>query len=297
MSAVKPEIAVVIPTLNAEGEIGPLIDALLRQSVTPEEIVVVDSESSDGTRAEVRARSEARLIGIRRTDFNHGLTRDMALRSTSAEYVLFMTQDAVPADDRLLEGLAAPMLEDRWIALVSARQLPKEGARRFEQLVRAHNYPAERSVRDKQDVERLGLRAFFASDACSMYRRSAYLACGGFQEVVTYEDMLMAAALIGAGYRVCYEPAARVYHSHNLTPAQQYRRNRDGGRCLERHAADLLGAGAGALGEGGRLASDVAGRLLREGRIGEFFAFAIDCAARLAGDRAGRREARRETDR
>ena len=295
MSMAKPEIAVVIPTLNAEGEIGPLIDALLSQSVAPAEVVVVDSESADGTRAEVCERPGARLIGIRRADFNHGLTRDMALRATSAEYVLFMTQDAVPADDRLLESLAAPMLGDPQIALVSARQLPKEGARRFEQLVRAYNYPAERSVRSREDVGRLGIKAFFASDACAMYRRDAYLACGGFREVVTYEDMIMAAALIGAGLKVCYEPSARVYHSHSLTPAQQYSRNRDGGRCLEGHKADLLGADA--FGEGGRLAATVAAQLLREGRIGELVAFAIDCAARLAGDRAGRREARKEMKR
>lgn len=295
MTRVKPEIAVVIPTLNAGGEIGPLIDALQGQSVAPAELVVVDSESTDSTCAEVGERPGARLIRIRRAEFNHGLTRDMALRATAAEYVLFMTQDAVPADDRLLENLVAPMLEDSGIALVSARQLPKAGARRFEQLVRAYNYPAERSVRSREDVGRLGIKAFFASDACAMYRRSAYLACGGFKEVVTYEDMIMAATFIGAGLKVCYEPAARVYHSHSFTPFQQYSRNRDGGRCLEEHKADLLGADA--FGEGGRLAATVAAQLLREGRIGELVAFAIDCAARLAGDRAGRREARKEMKR
>lgn len=40
---------VVIPTLNAENTIGMLLSALLQQTVKPEEIMVVDSQSEDRT--------------------------------------------------------------------------------------------------------------------------------------------------------------------------------------------------------------------------------------------------------
>lgn len=282
-------VSVVIPTLNAEREIGGLLDSLLSQTVVPGEVLVVDSSSDDATRDVVASYADrgVSLEVIARAEFNHGATRHRAFMRTVGDYTLFMTQDAVPAGDRYIERLTAPLGTDKTIALVSGRQLPKPDARRFEQLVRAFNYPDEPSVRGAEDLPSYGIKTFFASDVCSAYRRTAYMECGGFAPVNTNEDMLMAARLIAAGHKVAYEPSAAVYHSHNLTPAQQFRRNREVGAFLAAHGDDLMGASE--VGEGGRLVRAVASQLLREGRLGEFAAFGFDCAARLAGNRAGRR--------
>lgn len=286
------DISVIIPTLNAEHEIEALLIALERQSIRPNEILVVDSASEDKTIELVQKHKIVRLLEIDRQDFNHGTTRDMALNESSGDFVCFLTQDAVPVSDDYLKRLVAPMVEDSNIALVSGRQLPKANARRFEQLVRDFNYPDTPSVRSKGDLEKYGIKTFFASDTCSAYRRTAYLECGGFDHVNTNEDMLMAAKFIASGMKVAYEPRAEVYHSHNLTPSQQFARNRAVGFFLETHADDLMQASE--IGEGGRLVKAVSSQLLREGNLVEFIAFGVDCCARLLGNRAGRRAARKE---
>lgn len=286
------DISVIIPTLNAEHEIEALLIALERQSIRPNEILVVDSASEDKTIELVQKHKIVRLLEIDRQDFNHGTTRDMALNESSGDFVCFLTQDAVPVSDDYLKRLVAPMVEDSNVALVSGRQLPKANARRFEQLVRDFNYPDTPSVRSKGDLEKFGIKTFFASDTCSAYRRTAYLECGGFDYVNTNEDMLMAAKFIASGMKVAYEPRAEVYHSHNLTPSQQFARNRAVGFFLETHADDLMQASE--IGEGGRLAKAVSSQLLREGNLVEFIAFGVDCCARLLGNRAGRRAARKE---
>lgn len=286
------DISVIIPTLNAEHEIETLLIALDRQSIQPNEILVVDSASDDKTIELVQKHKGVRLLQIDRQDFNHGTTRDKALRESSGDFVCFLTQDAVPVSDDYLKRLIAPMVDDSDIALVIGRQLPKADARRFEQLVRGFNYPDSPSVRSKCDLEKLGIKTFFASDACSAYRRIAYLECGGFDHVNTNEDMLMAAKFIASGMKVAYEPHAEVFHSHNLTPAQQFARNRAVGFFLETHADDLMHASE--IGEGGRLVKAVSSQLLREGNLVEFIAFGVDCCARLLGNRAGRRAARKE---
>lgn len=287
---VEPRVSVVIPTLNAEGEIGPLVESLLVQAVRPGEVLVVDSSSDDGTAAEAAA-AGARVVTIARADFDHGGTRDAAVAMTSGEYVLFLTQDAVPASEGYVGELLAPMA-DPLVALSAGRQLPKPGARRYVQLVQGFNYPPEPNVRDESDIERLGIKAFFASDACSCYRRSALEGIGGVPHpCATNEDMLAAARFLRSGWKVAYAAGACVYHSHNLSPAEQYRRNRAVGAFLEGHAAEL--GVPSEVGEGGRLVGAVSARLLREGRAGELFAFGVDCAARLLGNRAGRRAARR----
>lgn len=286
------DISVIIPTLNAEREIEDLLVALEHQSMRPMEILVVDSTSDDDTARVVQMHGDIRLLQIERRDFNHGATRDMALRETTGDFVCFLTQDALPASDEYLERLVAPMVGDPSIALVSGRQLPKEGTRRFEQLVRSFNYPDLPSVRSINDLEKFGIKTFFASDTCSAYRRTSYLDCGGFENVNTNEDMLMAARFVASGLKVAYEPTAEVYHSHNLTPSQQFARNRAVGVFLESHSDDLLHASE--IGEGGRLVKAVSSQLIREGNLAELVAFGIDCCARLLGNRAGRRAARKE---
>lgn len=287
-----PSLSVVIPTLNAADDIDGLLDTIEAQSLQPLDILVVDSSSDDGTVDEVAKHPCVNLVRIERKEFNHGSTRDMALRHSAGEFVCFLTQDAAPASNRYLERLVAPFLADDSIALVTGRQLPKADARRFEQLVRKFNYPNAPSVRSKSDLPKYGIKTFFASDTCSAYRRTAYLECGGFDHVNTNEDMLMAAKFIASGMKVAYEPCAEVYHSHNLTPSQQFARNRAVGFFLETHADDLMHASE--IGEGGRLVKAVSSQLLREGNLVEFIAFGVDCCARFLGNRAGRRTARKE---
>lgn len=286
-----PSVSVVIPTLNARDQLKELLRLIEGQSLRPIEVVVVDSESDDETVSIAEESGLARVISIRRKDFNHGATRHEAFLQTSGEFVCFLTQDAIPANEKYLENLISPMLSDSQIALVSGRQLPKSDARRFEQLVRGFNYPDHPSVRTKNDLPAYGIKTFFASDVCSAYRRDAYLSCGGFASVNTNEDMLMAAKLIAVGHKVAYEPRAAVYHSHNLTPRQQFERNRAVGMFLEQHSDELMHASE--IGEGGKLVKYVAKTLVRERRFGELFAFGIDCCARLLGNRVGRISARR----
>lgn len=59
-----------------------------------------------------------------------------------SDIVVFMTQDAVPASDTLLEKLIEPLKEEKTIAAY-ARQLPKSNASKQEKLDRSINYPEQ----------------------------------------------------------------------------------------------------------------------------------------------------------
>lgn len=286
-------VSVVIPTLNAESGIATLLDSLRSQTIIPDEILVVDSSSDDKTREIAVSYDGVRVHVIDRRDFDHGATRDAAFRMVSGEHVAFFTQDAVPANVDCLMKLLDPMTSDPRIAAVTGRQLPKEDTRRFERLVRGFNYPETSNVRSIEDVPCYGIKAFFMSDVCAVYRREPFLACDGFPHTTTNEDMLMAAKLLEAGYKVAYAADACVYHSHNLTPWEQFRRNRAIGHVMEENAV-LLGD-VSEMGEGAALVKHVTKQLLREGHIGELCAFGIDCIARLAGNRIGRQDARRNS--
>ena len=279
-------VSVILPTLNAAGEIAALLAALMGQTQPPEEILVVDSGSTDGT-AELARAHGARVISVPCGQFDHGGTRDAALRQTTGEFVLFLTQDALPADERYIEHLLKPFADER-VAAVSGRQLPRPDARPYVRAVQHYRYPAQSRVWGAEDREALGIRAYHLSDVCSAYRRSAYEAVGGFPHPLpTNEDMLIAAAFLDSGYRLAYCADAAVVHSHDLTLRQEYRRNVLIGRFLQEYGERL--GNLRETGEGLRMVRQVLSQLLRSGHPLECPAFAADCAARLLGSRAGRR--------
>lgn len=283
-------VSVIVPTLNAGAWIVPLLQALHAQSVQPEEVLVVDSDSADGTAA-LAQQYGARVLTVRRERFDHGGTRDWALRQSHGDIVLFLTQDALPADKRYVERLLTPF-EDPRIAAASGRQLPRPEARLYVKAVQSYRYPAQNRIWDAADADTLGLRAFHLSDACAAYRRSAYEAVGGFAaSLPTNEDMLIASVFLKEGWRLAYCADAAVLHSHNFTFRQEYLRNRQVGRFLARYASCL---GGGELDEGMRMVRTVSLQLLRGGHVWECAAFTLNCAARLLGSRAGRHDEARQ---
>ncbi len=279
-------ISIIIPTLNAGAQIGALLDALFRQRMRADEIIVVDSQSQDDTESIVARYDGVRWMTVQRSEFDHGGTRDMALRASSGDVVLFLTQDAIPQGEDYIERLLAPF-SDPHLAAASGRQAPRSDARPFERAVREHNYPKESRIWSAQDIGSMGVRAFLISDCCAAYRREAYLAVGGFDHpILTNEDMLMAEKLLHAGYRLAYCADAAVTHSHNMTLMQQYRRNLIVGRTMKRYEARFDHVSE--TGAGAKLALSVMRRLVREKEYIECVCFAADCAARLLGNRVGR---------
>ena len=285
-------VSAVIPTLNAGSGLEALLTKLEGQTLKPQEILVIDSGSADGTLATLSRHPDVRVRRIDREEFNHGGTRDLAFSLTTGEIVAFLTQDAMPAADTLLERLAAPLAQEKVIAAYG-RQLPREDASPREKLVRGFNYPETSEVHTMADLPEKGIRTFFLSDVCAAYRRKEYEELGGFEkDVRTNEDMFFAARAIRAGYGIAYAAEAEVIHSHDFSFREQYDRNRLQGYEIARHAA-LLG-NASASRTGMAMLKEVSGALLRQGRIGSIFGLVMDCGARYLGSRAGRKAYERE---
>lgn len=291
-ASASPSVSVIIPTLNAGKGLNELLSALMSQNCPAEEILVVDSSSEDNTTEICRRFDKVHLLSISRKEFDHGKTRDFALRRSAGDIVVFLTQDAVPADSAFLGNLIAPLL-DGDVAVSVGRQLPRRDAAKMEALVRNYNYPAESSMRSADDIPELGIKAFFCSDSCAAYRRDIYLRLGGFDyPLKSNEDMFFAAKALHNGYRVAYAADACVYHSHNFTLREQYKRNFVQGYEIERHR-ELLG-NVSLNAEGFKLVRTVTGELLKKGAIFSIARFGLDCTARWLGNRNGKAACRRE---
>ena len=224
-------VNVIIPTLNAEKYIQSLLKSLKEQSILCE-IIVIDSSSADST-VKIAESFGAKVITIKKSEFDHGGTRNLAVNISFGDTLIFLTQDAFPADKYLIENLIKPLRNEK-IAICYGRQIAKNHSNPLERFARAFNYPEKPQIKGKEQIELLGIKTFFCSNVCSAIKKSVFKEAGGFPEkAIMNEDMVLAAKLIMRGYKIAYEPSAIVYHSHNYSLWQQFKRYFDIGVFLK----------------------------------------------------------------
>lgn len=241
-------VEVVIPTYMPNADLLCLLSMLKKQTFPVRCIQIINTMETGWKRfLEKQKTTEDKLIEqfpmleirhIRPLEFDHGLTRDRGIQRAKSDYVVCMTQDAIPADEYLLENLLAPFMQYDKLAVSYARQLPKEDALELERYTREFNYPAKERRKTKKDIPLLGIKTYFCSDVCACYNRETYLSLGGFLSPMIFnEDMIFAAGAIQKGFDIYYAANALVYHSHNYSGMQQFKRNFDLGVSQAQHPA------------------------------------------------------------
>ncbi|MCU1716170.1 glycosyltransferase family 2 protein [Pseudomonas sp. 5P_3.1_Bac2] len=216
--------ALVIPTRNAATHLDRLLPALAAQTHQPQQLLVVDSGSSDDTAARLREYG-AQVVVIDPATFNHGGTRRWASQQVDAEVLIYLTQDAIPANPECFANLLSELSSEGDIGVAYGRQLPHPGAGLLGAQARRFNYPPQSRSKRLRDAAELGIKTCFSSDSFSAYRREALNAVGGFPEdVIGSEDAYVAARLLQSGYAVRYAASAEVYHSHDYRVLEEFRR-------------------------------------------------------------------------
>ncbi len=231
-------ISVIIPTLNGARYLPELVESLRGQTVQDAEVIVVDSESDDGT-ADIAVSLGCIVRRIVRSEFDHGGTRNLGAEMASGDTLVFLTQDALPISRDYIARLVAP-IDGRVAAASYARQLAAPGATPTEAFAKLYNYPPESSSRHISRVERRTLKTFFFSNAASAISRACFERAGGFPcPVPTNEDMLLCARLMDAGYQIAYVAEAEVIHSHEFSLAEVFQRYFRIGAVAKQHQSTL----------------------------------------------------------
>lgn len=261
-------VDVIVPVYRPDEKLEKLIEKLNGQTVRPAHVFFM--QTLTGTEEDARVEKlletaeNAVVTTLKREEFDHGGTRNRAAAMSEAEYMLFLTQDVVPVDECLIQNLLRQM-ERETVAIAYGRQLPGDEVGVIEQFTRQFNYPEESFVKSKKDLERLGIKTYFCSNACAMYRRAVYNKLGGFVvHTIFNEDMIMAAGVVQAGYEIAYAADARVVHAHKYTYRQQFTRNFD--LAVSQRQYHEIFDHVKSESEGIRLVKDTAKYLLKKGK-------------------------------
>lgn len=291
-------VDVVIPSYSPDRRLMQILELMEEQTMPPRRLHLINTEKKgldrlldgEGLSEETLLRQYPflEITHIRKNEFDHGRTRNLGVRlSQGAEYVIMMTQDALPEGDDLIERLVSALKADPKAAAAYARQLPNRDAGLTEICTRNFNYPAEPATKTAADLPKLGIKTFFCSNVCAAYRMDVLEELGGFPEPMIFnEDMVYAGRAVQKGWHIRYEAEARVFHSHNYGALQQFHRNFDLGVSQAQHPEVF--AGVPSEGEGIRFVKSVLKFLKENHALREGPSFVTGCAFRLLGYRLGK---------
>ena len=232
-----PSVSVLLVTKNGERYLAEVLDRIAQQRgrFQLDEIIAVDSGSRDRTLAILEAHA-VRVLRIPPQEFGHGKTRNLAAAQAQGDYLVFLTQDATPANADWLDALLAPLQADSSIAGAYSRQLPRPHCHPMEWRRIVEDELSGRAEsclnsRDAPDYANNPGVFYFFSNVSSVLRRSVWQQFP-FPEVEFAEDQLWARRALEAGYKTAYRADSLVYHSHGYGPWPNFRRHFDHARAL-----------------------------------------------------------------
>lgn len=226
-------VDVIIPVYKPDEKLQLLMKRLGEQSYPIRRIIIMNTERSYWKDEEYGWVPNLEVHHVTKEEFDHGGTRNQGAGYSEADIMVFMTDDAVPADGNLIGALVRGLDQTgkggEKVVMAYGRQLPNPDCALAEQYTRSFNYPEQSRVKTGGDLKELGIKTFFASNVCCAYDRAAFLEAGGFiKRTIFNEDMIYAGnAVRHRGQAVAYAADANVYHSHNYGCIAQFKRNFD----------------------------------------------------------------------
>ena len=285
----------IIPVYRPGNEFRELLRRLSNQSYPLNKIILMNTGDAPW-RAEIEKEFPLCEIHLlKKEDFDHGGTRHEATTYSKADYLLFLTQDALPNNEFLVEKLLDGFAQDEGVKAAYGRQLPNSTCREIEKYTRSFNYPSESRVKSKADLDTLGIKTFFCSNVCAMYEKKTYDAQGGFvRRTIFNEDMIYAGGLIKNDYQIAYVAEAEVIHSHNYNAIEQFHRNFDLAVSQVDHPEVF--AGIRSEKEGIRLVINTAKHLLKVKKPWLLFPLVTTIAGKIIGYKFGQNYRRLSAD-
>ena len=217
------DVSAVVVTYNASDVLRRCLATLLTQSSKPARVIVIDNQGGDSESALIReacntafTNEECELYSLTQ-NIGFAAANNRAIAMCDTEFVALLNPDAFPHVDWLEKLLAAAERHPEAAAFGSRQMIDGQpgivdgtgDAYHVSGLSwrKGHGRP----LRDEDLVER---EIFSPCAAAALYRRSALLEVGGFDErfFCYFEDVDLGFRLRLAGYKAIYVPDAVVDH-------------------------------------------------------------------------------------
>jgi len=236
-------VSVLMPTWQGIEFLDRVLTALAAQRCEVSwDFLAIDSGSTDGTLELFAAWAPRfpvplRVQSIDKSEFDHGDTRNLLAARSQGDLLVYLTQDAIPSDERWLAKLVANFAAPE-VAAAYCRNVPRPDAWPLTKIFSAGDpgYTAgrrETRLPAPEEYARMDAHTkrvlYNFNDVASAVRREVW-ELHPFPRTWFGEDILLARALLEAGHTVVYDDQACVEHSHDYGVDETRARARIDGR-------------------------------------------------------------------
>ena len=207
------QISVVVRTLNESRFLDQLLDGIASQSMKADEILVVDSGSTDETVSIATSRG-CRVFEIEPKRFTYGRSLNLGFAEAKGDIVVVVSAHVYPVHTDFLQQLTSPFQHED-VAMVYGRQVGDDSSKFSEKLLLEGWFPGESEPWQTYP---------FANNANSAVRRVAWEQFKFDESLPALEDIEFAKRAQSRGWRVAYAPNAEVVHVHEEVWTQVKRR-------------------------------------------------------------------------
>lgn len=200
----RPTTSVVIRALNEAEHLPALLSGILRQSVQPDQVILVDSGSTDDSVAIAEAHG-AEIVHILPADFSFGRSLNVGCASATGEILVFVSAHVYPTDEYWLENLLKPFSNGE-VVLSYGRQTGDHRTKFSELQLMRQWYP---------DVSNPDQDGPFCNNANCAVRRSWWERFPYDEQLTGLEDLAWATNALKAGGRIAYRADATIAHIHD----------------------------------------------------------------------------------
>lgn len=193
----------IIRCRNEEAHIGRLLTGLMRQRRPPDEIVVVDSGSTDATLS-IASAFPTKVVHIAPEDFSFGRACNVGFEASESDFGILVSAHCYPIYDNWIEELIAPF-ESPDVALTYGRQTGPPSVRFSEQRLFETWFPDDSVARQRHP---------FCNNANAAVRRSVWKELRYDEYLTGLEDLDWGKRALAAGYVLAYVAEAPVVHVH-----------------------------------------------------------------------------------
>ena len=198
-----PTSSIVIRALNEAEHLPALFSGLLRQTIQPTEVILVDSGSTDDTVAIAEAHG-SRIVRITPEEFSFGRALNIGCEAATGEILIFLSAHVYPLDEHWLEEMLQPFASDD-IVSVYGRQTGDHRSH-FSEIQLMRQWFPERSVASQSHP--------FCNNANCAVRRSWWARFPYDEQLTGLEDLDWATRAMNAGGKLAYQAKAIIAHVH-----------------------------------------------------------------------------------
>ncbi len=251
-----PRVAVLILNFNGIEWLKRCIPSVMRSTYPTFTVYVIDNGSTDGSQIFVRDRFPTVLLLPFQTNLGFAEAYNRAVAQVKAEYVLFLNNDTLILTRNWIELLVEHLEMNSDVAAVACKLVTTKnpeildsvgvmGIKYWRGFVDIGKYETDRGQYDHPP-----LTLFSVCGAAMLVRKKAFDLVGGFDSrfFAYVEDVDLSWRLRLRGFKLAYEPAAKVAHYYSgsretsgLDPEKLYLSHRNVLRAILKNCGSSLG--------------------------------------------------------